>query len=183
LIVTLPVNAMFIFSAFKPETAWPRPIAIVGGYLESFRIVSGYGLFRVMTKSRSEIIIEGSADGAEWQPYEFRWKAGALNHAPSWVAPHQPRLDWQMWFAALSNYRHNPWFVSLLERLLHGTLEVTALFARDPFPQNPPRFIRARLYQYQFTTWAEYQATGNWWKRESAGDYLPPISLENLESR
>jgi lipase maturation factor 1 len=183
LLITLPVNAMFIFSAFKPETAWPRPIAVLGGYLESFRIVSGYGLFRVMTKSRPEIIVEGSADGAEWLPYEFRWKAGALNRAPGWVAPHQPRLDWQMWFAALGSYRHNPWFVSLLERLLQGTPEVTALFARNPFPQDPPHYIRARLYQYHFTTWTEYRATGDWWKRENAGDYLPAISLKNDEPR
>jgi predicted DCC family thiol-disulfide oxidoreductase YuxK len=183
LIITLPVNAMLIFSAFKPETAWPRPIAMLGGYLESFRIVSGYGLFRVMTKSRMEIIIEGSADGIEWLPYEFRWKAGALNRAPGWAAPHQPRLDWQMWFAALGTYRHNPWFVSLLERLLRGTPEVTALVARNPFPQDPPRFVRARLYQYRFTTRAEFRATGNWWKRENAGEYLPAISLENLEGR
>jgi lipase maturation factor 1 len=183
LILTLPVNAMFIFSAFKPETAWPRPIAALGGYLQSFRIVSGYGLFRVMTKSRPEIIIEGSADGTEWLPYEFRWKAGALNRPPGWVAPHQPRLDWQMWFAALGSYRQNPWFVSLLERLLRGTPGVTALLARNPFPQNPPRFVRARLYQYRFTTLAEYRATGNWWKRENAGEYLPAISLESFEGR
>ena len=183
LILTLPVNAMFIVSSFKPDMAWPRPIAMLGGYLESFRVVSGYGLFRVMTKSRPEIIIEGSADGTEWVPYEFRWKPGALNRAPGWVAPHQPRLDWQMWFAALGSYRQNPWFVSLLECLLRGTPEVTALFARNPFPQDPPRFVRARLYQYRFTSLAEYRAGGNWWKRENAGEYLPAISLENLEER
>jgi hypothetical protein len=181
LIITLPLNAMFIFSAFKPETAWPQPIVMLRDNLESFRIASGYGLFRVMTKARPEIIIEGSADGTEWLPYEFRWKAGALNRAPGWVAPHQPRLDWQMWFAALGTYRQNPWFVSLLERLLRGTPEVTALFAQNPFPQNPPRYVRARLYEYRFTTSAERSATGNWWKREQTGEYLPAISLENLE--
>jgi hypothetical protein len=172
---------MLIFSAFKPETAWSRPIVMLRDYLGSFRIVSGYGLFRVMTKSRPEIIIEGSADGTEWLPYEFRWKAGALNRAPGWVAPHQPRLDWQMWFAALGTYRQNEWFVSLLERLLRGTPEVTALFAQNPFPADPPRFVRARLYQYRFTTWAEHRETGNWWKRETAADYLPAISLKKLE--
>ena len=183
LIVTCPVNAMLIFSAFKPQAEWPRPIATIGGILDSFRTVSGYGLFRVMTKSRPEIIIEGSADGSEWLPYEFRWKPGALNRAPGWVAPHQPRLDWQMWFAALGTYRHNPWFVRFLERLLRGTPEVTALLARNPFPQDPPRYVRARLYQYRFTTSAESRATGNWWKREEAGEYLPAISLENLQRR
>jgi predicted DCC family thiol-disulfide oxidoreductase YuxK len=183
LILTLPVNAMFIFSSFKPQVEWPRPVAAIAGYLESFHVISGYGLFRVMTKSRAEIVIEGSADGNEWVPYEFHWKPGALDRAPGWVAPHQPRLDWQMWFAALGTYRHNPWFVRLLERLLRGTPEVTALFARNPFPNDPPRYVRARLYQYRFTTSAERRATGNWWNREEAGVYLPAISLENLEGR
>jgi predicted DCC family thiol-disulfide oxidoreductase YuxK len=183
LIVTLPVNAMFVFSSFKPQVEWPRPVAAIAGYLESFHVISGYGLFRVMTKSRPEIVIEGSADGNDWFPYEFRWKPGALDRAPGWVAPHQPRLDWQMWFAALGTYRHNPWFVRLLERLLRGTPEVTALFARNPFQNDPPHYVRARLYQYRFTTSAEHRATGNWWKRQEDGDYLPAISLENLEGR
>ena len=75
--------------------------------------MNGYGLFRVMTKSRPEIILEGSADGIDWLPYEFKWKPGDVNQPPHWVAPHQPRLDWQMWFAALGTYRQNPWFVRL----------------------------------------------------------------------
>ncbi|HEV2803906.1 MAG TPA: lipase maturation factor family protein [Chthoniobacterales bacterium] len=183
LIITLPINAMLIFSAFKPEAAWPRPIAAIAGYLESFRVVNGYGLFRVMTKSRPEIVIEGSADGIEWRPYEFRWKPGALDKAPGWVAPHQPRLDWQMWFAALGSYRQNPWFVSLLERLLHNTPEVTRLLERNPFPDAPPVYVRAKLFEYRFTTAEEHRATGAWWKREERGEYLPAISLENFERR
>jgi predicted DCC family thiol-disulfide oxidoreductase YuxK len=183
LAVTLPINAMFIFSACKPNREWPQPISTITRYIEPFRIVNGYGLFRVMTKSRPEIIIEGSADGNEWQPYEFKWKPGALNRAPRWVAPHQPRLDWQMWFAALGNYRQNPWLVSLLERLLRNTPAVTRLLERNPFPEAPPRYIRARLYEYRFTTWEEHRATGAWWKREESGEYLPAISLENFDRR
>jgi predicted DCC family thiol-disulfide oxidoreductase YuxK len=183
LVLTLPINAMLLFSAIKPKSEWPGPIAAIAGYIEPFRIVNGYGLFRVMTKSRPEITIEGSADGNEWLPYEFKWKPGALDRAPGWVAPHQPRLDWQMWFAALSNYRQNPWFVSLQERLLRNSPAVTRLLERNPFPENPPRYIRARLYEYRFTTWAEHRATGNWWKREENGEYLPAISLENFNRR
>jgi hypothetical protein len=174
---------MLLYSAIKPASEWPRPIALIAGYIEPFRIVNGYGLFRVMTKTRPEIIIEGSADGNEWLPYEFTWKPGALDRAPGWVAPHQPRLDWQMWFAALGNYRQNPWFVSLQERLLRNTPAVTRLLERNPFPENPPRYIRARLYEYRFATWAEHRATGNWWKREENGEYLPAISLENFNRR
>ncbi len=183
LILTLPLNAMFIFSAFKPQAPWPAPIASVTGCLQSFRVVSGYGLFRVMTKTRPEIIIEGSADGTEWLPYEFRWKPGQLNRTPGWVAPHQPRLDWQMWFAALGTYRQNPWFVSLLERLLRGAPEVTRLLAHNPFPQTAPRYVRARLFEYHFTSANEHRQTGDWWKREEAGEYVPAISLENFERR
>jgi predicted DCC family thiol-disulfide oxidoreductase YuxK len=183
LVLTLPINAMFIFSAFKPEREWPRPISTITGYIEPFRIVNGYGLFRVMTKSRPEIVIEGSADGNEWLPYEFKWKPGASDNAPRWVAPHQPRLDWQMWFAALGNYRQNPWFVSLLEHLLRNTPAVTRLLERNPFPETPPRYIRARLYEYRFTSWAEHRATGAWWKREESGEYVPAISLENFDRR
>jgi predicted DCC family thiol-disulfide oxidoreductase YuxK len=181
LVITLPINATLIFSAFKPNAEWPRPIATVAGYLESFHIVNGYGLFRVMTKTRPEIIIEGSADGNEWAPYEFRWKPGDLTRAPGWVAPHQPRLDWQMWFAALGTYRHNPWFVSLLERLLQNAPDVTRLLARNPFPGTPPKYVRAQLFEYHFTTAEEHRATGAWWKREERGEYLPAVSLENFE--
>jgi predicted DCC family thiol-disulfide oxidoreductase YuxK len=183
LVITLPINAMLIFSAFKPSAEWPRPIATVAGYLESFHIVNGYGLFRVMTKTRPEIVIEGSADGNEWRPYEFRWKPGDVNRAPPWVAPHQPRLDWQMWFAALGSYRHNPWFIGLLERLLRNAPDVTALLARNPFPDAPPQYIRAKLFEYHFASAEEHRATGAWWTREERGEYLPRVSLENFERR
>lgn len=182
-VITLPINAMFIFSAFKPKAKWPRTIAALHNYIEPYRIVNGYGLFRVMTKSRPEIIVEGSADGIEWLPYEFRWKPGALDKAPHWAAPHQPRLDWQMWFAALGTYRHNPWFVSFLERLLRNRPEVTRLLARNPFPNDPPRYVRAKFYEYHFTNWSEHRATGAWWKHDERGDYLPAVSLENFERR
>jgi predicted DCC family thiol-disulfide oxidoreductase YuxK len=183
LLITLPLNAAHIFSAFRTQVTWPRPIAALHGYVEPLRIVNGYGLFRVMTKTRPEIIVEGSADGLEWLPYEFRWKPGALDKAPQWAAPHQPRLDWQMWFAALGNYRRNPWFISFLERLLRNQPEVTRLLARNPFPNEAPRFVRARLYEYRFTNWSEHRSTGARWKREERGEYLPTVSLENFERR
>ncbi|HEV2045286.1 MAG TPA: lipase maturation factor family protein [Chthoniobacterales bacterium] len=179
-IVTLPVNALLIFRAFKPEATWPRALAFVYPRLEMFRIVNGYGLFRVMTKDRREIVIEGSANGIDWQPYEFKWKPGDVMRAPGWCAPHQPRLDWQMWFAALGSYRQNPWFVRLVICLLHGKPEVTQLFERNPFPQVPPRYVRARFYRYRFTTTAEHRQTGAWWKRQELGEYLRSVSLEDV---
>jgi predicted DCC family thiol-disulfide oxidoreductase YuxK len=180
LVLTLPINAMFLYSSIKPASEWPRPIATLYSYVEPFRIVNGYGLFRVMTKSRPEIIVEGSADGVEWVAYEFRWKPGDSNQPPHWAAPHQPRLDWQMWFAALGTYRHNPWFVRFLECLLKNNPEVTRLLARNPFPKDPPRYVRATLYDYRFTASSEHRATGGWWKREERENYLPPISLDDF---
>jgi hypothetical protein len=177
LIILLPLNGMLIFSAFKPRTAWPGPIAALAGFIEPFRIANGYGLFRVMTKSRPEIILEGSADGIEWLPYEFKWKAGDLKQPPHWVAPHQPRLDWQMWFAALGTYQRNPWFVRFAVSVLKNDPSVTGLLSSNPFPKDPPRSVRAMLYDYRFTSTDERKATGAWWKRESQGEYLPPIAL------
>jgi len=182
LVVTLPINAMLIFSAFKQQTPWPRPIAIIGDYVEPFRIVNGYGLFRVMTKSRPEIILEGSADGVDWLPYEFKWKPGDVNQPPHWVAPHQPRLDWQMWFAALGTYRQNPWLAGLAMGLLQDNPDVIRLLAHNPFPENPPRYLRATFYDYNFTSRDEHRATGAWWKRENQGEYFPPVSLRNFRN-
>ena len=182
LVATLPINAMLIFSAFNPRTPWPRPIAIIGDYIEPFRIVNGYGLFRVMTKSRPEIVIEGSADGIDWLPYEFKWKPGAVNEPPHWVAPHQPRLDWQMWFAALGTYRQNPWFVRLTKELLENNPDVTSLLAHNPFPDKPPFLVRSTIYDYRFTSVAERRATGAWWKREERGEYLPAVSLKDFRN-
>ena len=178
LIVSLPINGWLIFTAFKPDAAWPRTLAFAYQHLEPFRIVNGYGLFRVMTKDRREIVIEGSADGIDWLPYEFKWKPGDVNRAPGWCAPHQPRLDWQMWFAALGTPEQNPWFTRLAVCLLKGKLDVARLFAHDPFPNQPPRYIRAILFRYRFTTAKEHRQTGAWWKREELGEYLPTVSLE-----
>src|SRR6266516_1610571 len=178
IIVTLPINAWLIFTAFKPDTEWPRLLAVAYGRVETFRIVNGYGLFRVMTKGRDEIVIEGSADGFDWLPYEFKWKPGDVMRAPGWCAPHQPRLDWQMWFAALGTPRENPWFIQLMICLLEGKPQVARLLARNPFPQTPPRFVRATFYRYRFTTSSEHRQSGAWWKRQELGEYLRPVSLQ-----
>jgi hypothetical protein len=94
------------------------------------------------------------------------------------VQPHQPRLDWQMWFAALGNYQGNRWFVNFMLRLLDGSPDVLALLARNPFPSAPPKYIRAEVYDYTFTSYAERRATGAWWRRELKGEYFPMVSLK-----
>ena len=142
-----------------------------------FGIVNTYGLFAVMTMSRPEIIIEGSNDGVSWLAYEFKYKPGKLTRCPPWVEPHQPRLDWQMWFAALGDYRTDPWILHFLERLLDGSPPVLGLLSRNPFPDAPPRYIRAQVYDYRFTTPEERKATGEWWHRKWKGTYVPEVSL------
>ena len=181
-VVTLPINAWLIFSAFKPRARPPHALATVYEQLEAFRIVNGYGLFRVMTKDRCEIVLEGSADGVEWLPYEFKWKPGDVKRAPGWCAPHQPRLDWQMWFAALESPRENPWFFGLIVRLLQGSQDVNRLLANNPFPDKPPSYVRAMFYRYRFTTVIELRQTGAWWKRQELREYLPTISVDQLRN-
>ncbi len=132
-----------------------------------------------MTTKRLEIIVEGSNDGQSWQQYEFKFKPGDLKRAPPWVAPHQPRLDWQMWFAALGDFQQNRWFVNFIVQLLRGSKPVLALLQHNPFPDRPPQYIRALLYEYHFTDWAQRAKTGNWWKRDLAGVYFPAASLND----
>ena len=181
IIVTLPINLRLIYGAFEPQEEWSSALRAISARLEVFRIVNGYGLFRIMTKDRKEIVIEGSVDGIDWKPYEFKWKPGNVMRAPGWCEPHQPRLDWQMWFAALGSYRQNPWFVQTIIALLHGKPPVIALFERNPFPESPPRFVRATFYRYRFTNAEEHRQTGAWWKREELGEYLPSVSLEDVQ--
>jgi len=153
-------------------------VAVPGGndvlhLISPLRIVNSYGLFAVMTTTRPEILVEGSNDGVNWQAYEFRYKVGDVNRAPPVVAPHQPRLDWQMWFAALGTYQQNRWFVNFMIRLLQGEPTVLRLLRYNPFPAAPPKYIRGELYLYHFTRWGERA----WWRREDRGVYFPPASL------
>jgi Lipase maturation factor len=180
IVVTLPLNAWHVFSALDPTAEPPAAIQWAFDRIEPFHLVNGYGLFRVMTKDRGEIILEGSVDGIDWRPYEFKWKPGNVMRPPGWCAPHQPRLDWQMWFAALGSPRQNPWLINLVFRLFQNKPAVIELLKKDPFPDSPPRYIRAEFYRYRFTTRDERRKTGAWWKRELLGEYLPEISIDIL---
>ena len=180
-LVILPLGLLRIFENVAPGIF--APLESVARYSSPFQVVNSYGLFAVMTTERQEIIVEGSDDGEQWRAYEFPYKPGDVNRAPRWAAPYQPRLDWQMWFAALGDYRSNPWFVTFVERLLEGSPQVSRLLATNPFPDHAPRYVRAVTYEYRFTTWDEHRATGAWWHREPRGQYLPPVSLRATASR
>jgi len=155
----------------------PAPAETYLAWISPLRFVNSYGLFAVMTTMRPEIVVEGSNDGTAWTPYEFRYKPGDLKRPPPWVAPYQPRLDWQMWFAALGSAEENRWFYNFAARLMQGSEPVLGLLERNPFPRNRPRYIRAVVYEYQFTDFAERRRSGAWWRREEKATYLPPISL------
>ena len=174
-LLILPLGLARIYENMSPQL--PGPIATVARYTSPFQVVNSYGLFAVMTTERLEIVVEGSDDGQNWLAYEFPYKPGDVSRAPRWAAPYQPRLDWQMWFAALGDYRNNPWFVTFAERLLEGSPQVLALLTKNPFPDRPPRYVRAVTYDYKFSTWDEHAHNGNWWHREPHGEYFPIVGL------
>jgi hypothetical protein len=132
-----------------------------------------------MTTTRPEILVEGSSDGHLWRGYDFKWKPGKTEKPPSFVAPHQPRLDWQMWFAALGSCQRNRWFIRFQERLLEGTPEVLRLLDSNPFPSSPPRYIRSVKYDYRFSTLSERKSAHTFWSRSLVGRYCPILSLKD----
>jgi hypothetical protein len=154
----------------------PLLIQAVDGLIAPLHAVNPYGLFAVMTTERNEIIIEGSSDGVAWRPYEFRYKPGDVTRPPPWNIPHQPRLDWQMWFASLDDPRQLAWFARFLQRLLENQPAVIGLLQSNPFPHEPPKYIRAQFYQYTFAD-RDQKLNGRWWNRRLMGAYFPEAHL------
>jgi predicted DCC family thiol-disulfide oxidoreductase YuxK len=175
-LLLLSLGAAHLLQAI--EGVPPQPLETLARLAAPFQVANSYGLFAVMTTTRSEIVIEGSDDGANWKPYEFRYKPGNLDRAPRWIEPFQPRLDWQMWFAALGDYQSNPWFAGLMLRLLQGSPSVLGLLETNPFPGHPPRYVRAVSYDYTFADRETHRRTGQWWQRRPVGIYLPPVAIK-----
>jgi hypothetical protein len=176
------VLLLWIFYATTAQMLWmimsaPLPTSPVA-LLDPFRIANRYGLFAVMTRGRYEIEFQGSNDGQTWIAYRFRHKPQEPNKPPRIYAPYQPRLDWNLWFASLGEWRDNPLVLRTERRLLSNEPDVLALFAANPFPQAPPRQVRAVLWQYWFTSMAEKREHGLWWRRELLGLYAPAVRLE-----
>ncbi len=180
MLLTLPVNLWLICSAFERRPPGRKAMLALYSALEPIHIANGYGLFRVMTKERPEIVFEGSADGVNWRPYEFKWKPGDLKRAPQWNAPHQPRLDWSMWFAALGSDRDRVVAERLAAAMLRNDHSVLRLLAGNPFPDAPPQSVRATLCQYRFTTAEERSRTGAWWARDDCTPYLPAVTRRDM---
>jgi predicted DCC family thiol-disulfide oxidoreductase YuxK len=174
-LLIVPVSLAQIHGVFGGQIS--APAAWLDNEIAPFCIVNTYGLFAVMTTTRPEIIIEGSEDGVHWREYSFKYKPGDVMRRPRWNIPHQPRLDWQMWFAALGTPSANLWFSRFVQRLLENSPEVTALLSGNPFPDKPPLYVRAVLYDYRYSTHAEKDATGAWWVRQPQAIYYPSTAL------
>ena len=147
-------------------------------------LVNTYGAFGSVGRERNEIIFEGTTDpsitgGTQWRPYEFKAKPGDPNRRPPFIAPYQPRIDWQIWFAAMASPAQYPWTLHFVWRLLHNDRGTLSLLANNPFPNEPPRYIRARLYRYRFARLGE----NRWWIREPVGEWLPALSTDDSEFR
>ncbi|PYV43571.1 MAG: hypothetical protein DMG06_10115 [Acidobacteria bacterium] len=176
-ITILLVTTMLMGEELRVSVPWSEPVKKIYSWLAPLCSLNRYGLFAVMTTTRPEIIVEGSNDGVNWLAYEFKYKPGDPARPPSFVAPHQPRLDWQMWFAALGSYQDHPWFINFCKRLLEGSPEVLALLAKNPFANSPPRYVRAVLYDYRFTDLATRRVHRTWWQREMKSLYCPVLVL------
>jgi hypothetical protein len=151
-------------------------------------LVGTYGAFGAITRPRYELVVEGTDEAVvtpstKWREYEFKGKPGDRGRMPPQVAPYHLRLDWLMWFAAMSSYERHPWFLHFLAKLLEGDRATLGLLRTNPFPNAPPRYVRALLYEYHFTSPQERAKTGQWWKRDRTGVYFPPVSLRSVEFR
>ena len=158
---------------------------LMNASFDPLRLVNTYGAFGAITRVRREVVLEGTEEPAPgpatvWAEYQFKAKPGDPRRRPRQVAPYHLRLDWLLWFAAMSPPSAHPWMATLVARLLENDPATLKLLGRNPFPDHPPALVRARLYRYRFTTRAERRQTGAWWSRDLLGDYLPPLRLDGL---
>jgi hypothetical protein len=169
-----------VLSSF-PVRNMASPRQAMNASFDPFHLVNTYGAFGTVGRTRYEVIVEGtdgepSAD-AGWHEYEFKGKPGDPRRMPPQIAPYHLRLDWLMWFLPLSPIYGEGWFVPFLGRLLLGDPAILRLLRHNPFPERPPRYVRARLFHYRFTSWRELRETGAWWNRTLAGEFVDPIGL------
>jgi hypothetical protein len=176
------------YLSIRPIANMLSPRQIMNTTFNPLHLVGTYGAFGGITRTRDEVVVEGTADdfptvASQWRAYEFHGKPTATGRCPPQVAPYHLRLDWLMWFAAMSDYSRHAWFVHFMGKLLEGDRDTLGLLRSNPFPDRPPRFVRAQLYRYQFTSAEEHQRSGQWWKRRLIGPYFPQVSLQDERLR
>jgi hypothetical protein len=168
--------------SIAPTMNMLSPGQVMNTSFNPLQIVNTYGAFGSVTRERYEIIVEGTdaenpGERAVWREYEFKGKPGDPSRRPPQFAPYHLRLDWLMWFAAMSSPIDHPWFPELLRKLLQGDAAALSLLRTNPFPGRPPRWLRAELYRYRFTSPEERRGSGRWWNRERVGSYFAEVSL------
>ena len=182
-LVTAALAILVAVLSVQPVRNMLSPRQIMNTVYNRLHLVGTYGAFGSITRPRYEVIVQGTNEAVltsstNWKEYEFRGKPGSPARMPPQIAPYHLRLDWLMWFAALSSYQQHPWFIHFLGKLLENDSATLSLIKTNPFPTQPPRYVRAQLYEYQFTTPAERRATGQWWRRQFIRPYFPPVSLQ-----
>ncbi len=178
--VALLIGAAQLDDLFGGRQSDGGPVTALRARLEPFYIVNSYGLFAWMTTVRPELIVEGSLDGIEWRTYDFEYKPGAPERRPPIVPFHMPRLDWQLWFAALQERQPPPWVRNFSQRLFERSPYVLGLLANDPFPDQSPRYLRVMIADYRFTNSSMRKNSGQWWLVFNRRFYLPIMSWENV---
>lgn len=173
------LQAIRLYRHFKPIKALHLEKKCLR-WLYPFHLVNRYGLFAIMTTKRYEIIVEGSDDGTTWKEYLCRYKPSEIRRRPRRISPYQPRLDWQMWFLPFDHFEEATWFHAFLYHLLKGTPEVLKLVRFNPFPDHPPTYVRAVMYDYTFSSYKEKKELGIWWKRDLMGLFSPTLSLKKV---
>ncbi|MGP3950712.1 lipase maturation factor family protein [Streptomyces sp. 7N604] len=181
-VLVIAATALVVVLSYWPARNLLSRTQQMNRSFNAFHLVNTYGAFGTISRTRREVVVEGTDEpeitrDTEWREYEFKGKPGDPARLPPQVAPYHLRLDWLMWFAALSPAYSQSWFLPFAERLLENDRATLKLLRSNPFPATPPTHVRARLYQYRFTTWRERRATGAWWHRTLVGEFLPPVAL------
>lgn len=171
----IALQLISLWNYFLPN----RRLQTILGWLSPFHLINRYGIFAVMTTRRDEIVVEGSEDGVHWEEYLFRYKPSEVGRRPRRISPYQPRLDWQAWFLPFSDFSSRVWFQNFLLRLLQGSPPVLKLLRHNPFPEKPPKYIRALVYEYEFSDAKTKRESGAWWSRRLLGAYSTVFSLKD----
>lgn len=184
----IALTLLTIALSIQPVRNMLSPRQVMNTTYNPFHLVGTYGAFGGVTRQRFEVVIAGTTDAVltpatRWKEYEFKGKPTSTNRRPPQIAPYHLRLDWLIWFAAMSRYYQHPWFVNLIAKLLQNDKPVLSLLKSNPFPDEPPKFIRAELYEYRFASREVRKQTGQWWTRTFVEHYFPPVMLDTPSFR
>jgi Lipase maturation factor len=187
-VAVLAMTALVVVLSYWPVRNMLGSRQLMNASFNAWHLVNTYGAFGSVTRTRREVVVEGTMDDAiradtVWREYEFKGKPGDVRRLPRQFAPYHLRLDWLMWFAGISPGYADGWFEGFVAKLLRGDRATLKLLRHNPFPDAPPQFVRARMYRYRFTTWQERRATGAWWQRTLVGEFLPPTRLTRSTMR